>query len=103
MLLSVQKPERLKKIPDITTLARKASLSLGYQSCFECKNQRNWNKIPDSVCFYTTSEFHRLAKISFNARMRKGAKFLSSRISVDTVLDIADKNGEKRENFKRLI
>ena len=53
--------------------------------------------IPDSVCFYTTFEFHRLANISFNDRMRKGAKFLSYRISVDTALDIGDKNGWKKK------
>ena len=29
--------------------------------------------------------------------MRKGAKFLSYRISVDTALDIGDKNGWKKK------
>ena len=44
---------------------------------------------------FITTEFNRLAKISFITKMKEVAKNLARKNQVDNVLDIADKNKEK--------
>ena len=47
----------------------------------------------------TTSEFKRLAKIRFDARVKQEGKSLASKSQVDNALDKADKNREKIKNL----
>ena len=70
-LLSIKKPQRLKK------------------------------NISDKTGFITTSDFNRLTKISFDVRMKKKSKSLASKIEVHNALSIADKKWEKIKTLKR--
>ena len=55
------------------------------------------NKIPDTTGSFTSPEFNRLTKISFDVRIKETTKSLVSKSQVDNALDIADKNREKKK------
>ena len=79
------------KIPDITCLTSKPALNT---KVIETE------KIPDTTSFITAPEFNRLAKISFNARIKKAVKNLVSKTQEDNTLNITDKNREKVKKFQ---
>ena len=82
------------KIPEITNLATKAVLNT--------KAKEIENKILDDTGLFTTQEFSRLRKISFEGKMKEAAKSLASRSRVDTAFDIADKKKGTVKKCKRL-
>ena len=57
-------------------------------------------EIPDTTDFTTTSELNRLAKIRFDARIKREMKRLSSKCQVDAALDKADNRREKIKKFQ---
>ena len=76
--------QTLKKIPETTNLATKAALNT--------KATETENKISDTTGFI---DFNRLAKISFDAKLKKYEKSLASKSPGHTALDIAYKSREK--------
>ena len=98
-LATTQQLETENKIPSITrlvtTIAPKTTLNI--------KAREIENKILDTTNSMTTPEFYRLAKMSFDARIKKVAKSLANKSQVNNALDITDKNREKMKNFKRLF
>ena len=114
LLLLIQKPQRLEKIPDIINLGMKFALNTDATkieskmpdiTCLTSKLALNTKvieteKMPDTTSFMTTPEFNRLAKISFNARIKKAVKNLVSKTQEDNTLNITDENREKVKKFQ---
>ena len=90
LLLSIQKSQR-SKVFDITSLFTKATLNT--------KITEIENKIIDVTSFICITEFNRLTKKGFDARIKAATKSLVCESEVDTALDIADKN---REEIKKV-
>ena len=86
LLLSIQNSQR-SKILDITSLFNKATLNT--------KLREVENKIIDITSFICITEFNRLTKKGFDARIKAATKSLARESEVDTALDIADKNREE--------
>ena len=78
------------KLPDIANLVTKAALNV--------KATETENKILNTSSFITTPEFHRLTKISFDARKKETEKSFASKTEVKIVLDLGDEN--RRKNGK---
>ena len=68
---------------DITNLTTKPALNT--------KDTEVENKITHFASSITTPGFHRLTKISFDARIKEAAKSLTSKSQMDNTFDIEDK------------
>ena len=53
------------------------------------------NKIPNTISFFTTPEFNRLTKLSFDSKINEAAKNLETETEVKSLLDLGDKDREK--------
>ena len=91
-----QKPQRLKtKCLILLSQLQTNITNLSTKSALNTKATKIETKIPDTAGFITTSEFKRLAKMSFNAIMKEEVKSIANKTQVDTALDIVDNNKEK--------
>ena len=89
--LNTKATEIVDEIPDITNLAFKGALST--------KTVKIKNKMPDITSFINTPEFHKLTKISFDARTKTAVKNLVSKGEVKNALDLGEINREKTSNI----
>ena len=70
------------KITDITNLANKVPPNI--------KTTTIENRIPDPTTLITTSEFHRLTEIRFDARRRQEVTNLQVKVKYTSLLNVAD-------------
>lgn len=75
------------QIPDTTKLITKAALN--------SKARKTEYEILNTARFFSTLEFNRLAKISFDSKIKEAKENLIGKSKLDTALDIADENKEK--------
>ena len=103
MMLNIKATEIKNKIPDITNVAAKVVLNtkmavfesripditnLAAKPGINTKATKIENKLPVTTHFVATPEFHRLSKMSVNARIKEAAKISPSKIQVDNITHI---------------
>ena len=75
------------KISDVTDLATKDALNT--------KTAEIEDKIPNTTGFTTTLPHNRLAKISFDARMKEAEKNIATKVQVTDAIDLIIQNLKK--------